>query len=159
MTYYTREEIREKERARQMKRQRRKEYAPERTALPLSVASQTGDRPLPADGIDRFTDLVTGHKREICLTPEAMEGRRLELYARCGGHCEGCRISLTYEGVNGFHLHHVRGRGAGKRCDCMACIQALCKDMPMQDGTIRPGCHTKVHERGVLGEPYRRGAE
>jgi hypothetical protein len=152
--YPSREEIREKELAKQQKRQRRKAYAPERAALRPEF-----DPAAPKDGIDRFIDLVTDHAREICLTPEAMEERRMELYARSGGHCEGCRISLTYEGINGFHLHHVKGRGAGKRCDCMECIQALCKDMPMQDGTIRPGCHTKVHAIGVLGKPYEREAE
>jgi hypothetical protein len=140
----TYEEIREQERLKRAQRDRRKEYAPERNALPMSKLSQIPDAPLPADGIQKWPPDANGHVRELCVTPEAMEARRWELWCRCGGQCEGCNFTLTYSGVAGFHLHHIHGRGRGQ-CDCMKCIQALCKDAPMLDGSMRPGCHTMQH--------------
>lgn len=160
-------DVREKQRLKDERDARRKEYAPERNALPLSKLSQMPDAPLPADGIQRWPADENGHARELCVTPEAQEARRLELWARCGGHCEGCRFGISYTGVGGFHLHHIHGRGRGQ-CDCMSCIQALCKDAGMLDGTQRPGCHHMQHEpideqgkfdpnRSVrLGQPFVR---
>lgn len=163
----TYEEIREKERLKRERDQRRKEYAPERNALPMSKLTQMPDAPLPADGIQRWPEDENGHVRELCVTPEAMEARRWELWCRCSGQCEGCRFTLKYEGIGAFNLHHIHGRGRGQ-CDCMNCIQALCIDAPMLDGSMRPGCHSMAHTtidgegkfdptRNVrLGQPFQR---
>lgn len=162
-------EVQEKERQKKARDARRKEYAPERNALPLSKISQMPDAPLPADGIQRWPADENGHVRELCITPEAQEARRWELWCRMGGHCEGCTFSVKYEGLGAFHLHHIHGRGRGQ-CDCMKCIQGLCRNTLMQDNSERPGCHTMAHvpideegkfqpERSVrLGKPFQREA-
>lgn len=100
------------------------------------------ERVAPEGGIERKV-MQDGHVRERCLTPEAMQERREELYARSGSHCEGCMVVTIY--LDSYHLHHFRGRGRG-RCDCMACIQALCPDAALTDSTIRYGCHTLAHQ-------------
>lgn len=121
------------------------------------------ERPQPADGIER-KELTDGHTRERCVTPESMQVRREELYARTGSRCEGCRCVIYLES---FHFHHFKGRGRG-RCDCMECVQALCPDVRLLDGTMRLGCHALQHhavdESGRfdsgkstrLGQPFQR---
>lgn len=96
---------------------------------------------IPADGIERRI-LSDGHKRERCLTPEARQERREELYAWSGSKCEGCGVVIY---LDTFHLHHFKGRGRG-RCDCMECIQALCPDVLLADSKTRFGCHTLQHQ-------------
>lgn len=149
--FLSREEMREKEEAKAAKKRKRKAYAEERAALRPEF-----DPALSKDGIERFFDPLRNHMREICRTPEAMGLRREELYARSGGECEGCKFGI---GVDRFHLHHIFGRGAGKRCDCLDCIQALCNDALMQDGSWRFGCHHKVHASGKLDGRYERDSD
>lgn len=130
---------------------------------PLRAAKLVAKREVPVDGIAR-KEMTDGHSRERCITPDAMQMRREELYARTGSRCEGCRCVIYLES---FHFHHFKGRGRG-RCDCLECVQALCPDVRLLDGTMRLGCHTLQHhcvdESGCfdsvkstrLGEPFTR---
>ena len=153
---YVRTKLRREEKAAKKKnRARNLAASADTTALPRPCQKPEN---LPVDGMERFWDQLREHTREICITAEAMESRRQELWARSGGRCEGCRMPVQYDGLRGFHLHHIFGKGAGKRCDCLECIQALCRNTFMTDGTIRPGCHTKVHRIGILDGPYIREA-
>jgi hypothetical protein len=98
---------------------------------------------LPKDGIERFWDEELHHLRELCVTPDAMQARREEVFARSGARCEGCNGWIW---LDRFHLHHWRGRGKGVKCDCFNCLQALCEE-----------CHRLCHEAGDLRKPFRRG--
>lgn len=97
---------------------------------------------LPKDGIERYWDELRHHMVERCVTPDAMQGRREEVFARSGARCEACRAWIW---LDGFHLHHWRGRGAGKKCDCFNCLQALCQE-----------CHRLCHDIGDLTQPFKR---
>jgi hypothetical protein len=103
---------------------------------------------LPKDGIERYWDPLRHHMIELCVTADAMEQRRHEVYSRSGSRCEGCNAWIYYEGIGAFHMHHWRGKGAGKKCDCFSCLQALC-----------PECHELCHKAGDLSRPFKRGAE
>lgn len=149
LRYANREEYLAARIAKRQKKAARKGYAPERAEL----RGPDHKPEIPADGIDRFYDELLKHDREICLTPEAMQARREELFARSGGHCEGCNFPI---GIDTMELHHKFGRGAGKRCDCMACIQGLCKNATLTDGSMRPGCHHEAHRIGKLTGDFKR---
>jgi hypothetical protein len=102
------------------------------------------EREVPADGIEKWWDELLRHMREKCVTKEAMQSRREEVFARTGAHCEACRAWIW---LDTFHLHHISGRGANgsKRCDCMNCVQAICAE-----------CHRLIHDAGKLGEWFTR---
>jgi|SRR5277367_1112107 len=140
----------------------RRRSQPRRTRpelFPLRIAKKiVKEMSLTPDVIIKPRKLRDGHDRVLNQTPVAWEQTREELYARAQGRCEGCHMDITPEEME---AHHTRGRGAGKRCDCLLCLQALCKDRFIGDGTrttygIREGCHTLVHKKGNLREKFSR---
>jgi hypothetical protein len=121
-------------------RKRRREWRAAKRELKVQTYEYI-EPEMPKDGMRRFTK--GGHDFEVPVTPEAKEARMDELYARSGSHCEGCGATI-YRTT--FHPHHWQGRKLGKNCWCMSCLQALCGDVPLVDGTTRYGCHSMAHK-------------
>ncbi len=49
---------------------------------------------------------------------------RQQIYDRCLGACESCSRYIRFEEME---LHHIYGRGGGKRTDTDEAVQALCR--------------------------------
>lgn len=65
---------------------------------------------------------ITHDKRTI-LTNNDYRRFRTRVYDRCGGLCEGCARYLQF---GEMELHHIYGRGGGKRDDIPCKVLGLC---------------------------------
>jgi hypothetical protein len=109
-----------------------KKQMPVRTYEPL----------VPAEGIKKWTD-EAGHERWKVIDAHEWEAIRETVKARAADKCEGCGTDIGE--FDDFHLHHWRGRGGGKRCDCPSHLQLLCQE-----------CHDLCHRIGNLRERFVR---
>ena len=66
--------------------------------------------------------------RTIYSGPHYKKFRRA-IWERCGGFCEMCGQAMVEDWedlARGFHVHHVNGRGGGKRDDVESKVRGVC---------------------------------